>query len=188
GAAILELLRFIREEEPPRPSTRLSTSDELPRIAASRGVEPRRLAGLVRGELDWIVMKALEKDRSRRYETANALARDVQRHLADEVVEARPPSAGYRLRKFVRRHWGQVIAGSLVLLALVAGMIGTSWGYLRAERARRAAETANERARGRLGQIERGNVVLGGSFADLDNDAGEGGERPVEAGPGGTPG
>src|SRR5262249_13446000 len=83
-AAFLEVLRLIREEEPPRPSTRLSTTEELPSIAANRGLEPKKLSGLVRGELDWIVMKALEKDRDRRYETANGFAMDVQRYLADE--------------------------------------------------------------------------------------------------------
>src|SRR5205807_9517870 len=90
-AAFLEVLRLIREEEPPKPSTRLSTTDELPAIAANRGLEPKRLSGVVRGELDWIVMKALEKDRGRRYETANGFAMDVQRYLADEPVQACPP-------------------------------------------------------------------------------------------------
>src|SRR5687768_12728490 len=103
-AALLEVLRFIREEEPPKPSTRLSTAEQLPSIAASRGVEPKKLSGLVRGELDWIVMKALEKDRNRRYETANGFAMDVQRYLADEPVQACPPSATYRFRKFARRN------------------------------------------------------------------------------------
>ncbi len=88
---------MIREEEPPRPSTRLSTTEELPSIAACRHVEPRKLSGLVRGELDWIVMKALEKDRNRRYETANGLAADLRRYLDDEPVQACPPSAWYRL-------------------------------------------------------------------------------------------
>jgi serine/threonine protein kinase len=134
--AVLEILRIVREVEPPAPSSRLSALEALPSIAANRSVEPARLAGMLRGELDWIVMKALEKDRSRRYETANGLARDIQRYLADEVVEARPPSAGYRLRKFVRRHRGRVAAAALVLLFLVAGIIGTSWGLVRAERAR----------------------------------------------------
>ena len=119
-----------------RPSTRLSTVEELPAIAARRGVEPRRLSGLVRGELDWIVMKALEKDRNRRYETANGFAMDVQRYLADEPVLACPPSAGYRLRKFVRRNKGPVIAVSVVLLCLVAGIIGTSAGLVWAVRER----------------------------------------------------
>src|SRR5262249_13122197 len=93
SAAFTEMLRMIREVEPPRPSTRLSGSAELPAIAARRKLEPQRLARLVRGELDWIVMRCLEKERTRRYETADALARDVQRYLADELVEARPPSA-----------------------------------------------------------------------------------------------
>src|SRR5262249_48558046 len=109
-AAVLEILRIVREVEPPTPSSKLSTLEGLPSIAASRSTEPARLAKLVRGELDWIVMKALEKDRSRRYETANGLARDLQRYLADELVDARPPSTGYRLRKFLRRHKGRVIA------------------------------------------------------------------------------
>jgi len=97
-------LRIIREEEPQKPSTRLSGSAELPSIAANRRTEPHKLGKLVRGELDWVVMKSLEKDRVRRYETANGLARDLQRYLADEPVEACPPSAGYRLRKFARKH------------------------------------------------------------------------------------
>src|SRR6185503_4656397 len=96
--------RVIREEEPPKPSTRLSTAEALPDIAANRGVDPKKLAGLVHGDLDWIVMKALEKDRSRRYETANGLAVDVRRYLVDEPVLACPPTAGYRLRKFMRRN------------------------------------------------------------------------------------
>src|SRR5260370_30651666 len=104
------------ELDPPRPSTRLSTAEDRPNIAANRSIEPDRLARSLQGELDWVVMKALEKDRDRRYDSANGLARDLQRYLADEVVEARPPSAGYRLRKFVRRHRVQVIAASLLLL------------------------------------------------------------------------
>ena len=102
--AILEMLRMVREVDPPRPSTRLSTADALPNIAANRSIEPARLSKLLQGELDWVVMKALEKDRTRRYDTANGFARDIQRYLADEVVEARPPSRGYRLKKFVKRN------------------------------------------------------------------------------------
>ena len=132
----LEILRVIREEESPRPSTRLSVTEELPSIAACRHVEPRKLSGLVRGELDWIVMKALEKDRNRRYETANGLASDLRRYLDDEPVEASPPSAGYRVRKLVRRHRRPVLAAALVLLAPLAGVIGTTWGLIRAEQAR----------------------------------------------------
>ena len=95
-AAYDEIRRVIREEEPPKPSTRLSTSETLPSIAANRHTEPARLNKDVRGELDWIVMKALEKDRNRRYETASAFAADVERYLTDEPVAACPPSAGYR--------------------------------------------------------------------------------------------
>jgi WD40 repeat protein/serine/threonine protein kinase len=132
-AAYDEIRRIIREEEPPKPSTRLSTSDTLPSIAANRGLEPKRLSGLIRGELDWIAMKALEKDRNRRYETANAFAADIQRYLADEPVQAGRPSTAYRLRKFVRRNRRAVFAGSLVLLSLVVGVIGTSVALIQAK-------------------------------------------------------
>ncbi len=131
-AGVAEVLRLVREEEPPRPSTRLGAADTLPALAAARGTEPRRLAALVRGELDWVVMKALEKDRGRRYESAGALARDVQRHLAGEPVEAAPPSAGYRLRKFLRRHRGPALAAALVLAAVLAGAGVSVWQAVRA--------------------------------------------------------
>src|SRR5262249_47684147 len=101
-----EVSRIIREEEPSKPSTRLSTNESLPSLAAVRQVEPARLTRLLRGELDCVVMKCLEKQRDRRYETANALGRDLQRYLLDEPVEARPPSTGYRLGKFLRRNKG----------------------------------------------------------------------------------
>src|SRR5205807_5480018 len=104
SSGFVEMLRIIKEKEPPKPSTRLSASRELPSVAAVRHTEPAKLSKLIRGDLDWITMKALEKDRSRRYETANGLARDIQRHLSEEPVEAGPPSATYRLRKFVRRN------------------------------------------------------------------------------------
>ncbi len=159
-AAVLEVLRIVREVEAPTPSSRLSTLEGLPSIAANRSIEPARLAAMLRGELDWIVMKALEKDRNRRYETANALARDVQRYLADEVVEARPPSAGYRLRKFVRRHRGRVAAAVLVLLTLVAGIIGTSWGLVRAVRAREHAEEQRKYAEAIAGFVRDDFLAL----------------------------
>jgi eukaryotic-like serine/threonine-protein kinase len=141
-AAWDEIRRMIREEEPPRPSIRLSSTDTLPSLAIFRHTEPATLKKLVRGEIDWIVMKALEKDRTRWYETASGLARDIQRYLDDEVVEARPPSPGYRIGKFVRRHKAQVIASGLVLLALIAGIAGTTWGLIREARAKtRLAES-----------------------------------------------
>src|SRR5207244_6192650 len=101
---MMEMLRVIREQEPSKPSTKLSTAEGLPTLAANRGTEPKRLTALVRGELDWIVMKALEKDRSRRYESASDFATDVERYLDDEPVQACPPSALYRFRKFARRN------------------------------------------------------------------------------------
>jgi eukaryotic-like serine/threonine-protein kinase len=146
-AAYAEVLRIIKEEEPPRPSTRLSDSGEtLASISAQRHTEPAKLAKLVRGELDWIVMKALEKDRNRRYESASAFAADVQRYLNDEAVQACPPSAAYRFRKFARRNRGSVLAASLVLFALVVGVMGTTIGLLRAEQQRRNAETNEQKA------------------------------------------
>jgi serine/threonine protein kinase/Tfp pilus assembly protein PilF len=161
-AALLEVLRVIREEEPPRPSTRLSESkDTLPSISAQRQTEPARLMKLVRGELDWIVMKALEKDRNRRYETANGFAMDVQRYLADEPVLACPPSLAYRLRKLVRRHRGPVLAAALLVLVLLMGIIGTTLGLVR-------AALAAEVARKRLAQVENANEILSSIFSDLD--------------------
>jgi serine/threonine protein kinase/tetratricopeptide (TPR) repeat protein len=142
GVGTLEVLRRIREEEPPRPSTRLSTTAELPSVAASRGLEPRKLCALVKGELDWIVMKALEKDRDRRYETANGLAHDIERYLADEPVLACPPSPWYQLRKFVRRNQGPALAVCLTVLALLAGIVGTTLGLIEARRQAHLAHQA----------------------------------------------
>jgi serine/threonine protein kinase/tetratricopeptide (TPR) repeat protein len=139
-AAFAEVLRIIREEEPPKPSTRLSGSkDSLPSVSAQRQMEPAKLTKLVRGELDWIVMKALDKDRDRRYETANGFAMDVQRYLADEPVLACPPSAGYRLRKLLRRHKGPVLAGSAIVLVLA--VLTGSIGWVARDAAARRAET-----------------------------------------------
>ncbi|MEI8021725.1 MAG: serine/threonine-protein kinase, partial [Schlesneria sp.] len=145
-AGLAEMLRVIKEEEPHKPSTKLSSSVKLPSIAASRQTEPKKLTALVRGELDWIVMKALEKDRARRYETANGLGQDVQRYLTGEPVLAAPVSTAYRLRKLIRRNKGPVIAGSLVFAALLIGMAGTTWGLFRAEYHREIAEQNADKA------------------------------------------
>jgi tetratricopeptide (TPR) repeat protein len=151
-AAMLEVLRIIREEEPPRPSARLSSTDALPAVAANRGLEPRKLSGLVRGELDWIVMKALEKDRSRRYETANGFAMDVQRYLADEPVQACPPSAWYRFRKIARRNRSRLAVAAGMFLAVT--VIAVTIGWAVRDRSARAEES--ERAEAvRLEQVER---------------------------------
>jgi tetratricopeptide (TPR) repeat protein len=134
-AAYGEILRMIREEEPPKPSTRLTESGEvMASIAAQRHMEPAKLTKLVRGELDWIVMKTLEKDRNRRYETASSLAADVQRYLADEAVEARHPTRTYRLKKFIRRNKVGVLAGSAIAAALITGLILASLGLIQARR------------------------------------------------------
>ena len=146
-AAFTEMLRIIREEEPPRPSTRLTQSKEsLASLAAQRRTEPARLTKEVRGELDWIVMKALEKDRTRRYETASGLARDVERYLAGEAVEAHPPSAGYRLRKVLSKHRAEVLTAAALLLLLLAGAGVSTWQAIRATAAESAARAAQLQA------------------------------------------
>jgi eukaryotic-like serine/threonine-protein kinase len=160
-AAFDELCRIIREEDPPRPSQRLSTLHGETRTALSalRQTDPERLSRLCRGELDWIVMKALEKDRARRYETANSFAADVQRFLRDEPVQACPPSAGYRLRKFLRRYKGAVLATTGLVLTLVVGILGTTLEMFRATDAQAAAVHAaqeKETALGAAQQSERG--------------------------------
>jgi WD40 repeat protein/tetratricopeptide (TPR) repeat protein len=147
-AAYGEILRMIREEEPPKPSTRLSDSGEaLASISAQRHMEPAKLTKLMRGELDWIVMKTLEKDRNRRYETANGFAADVQRYLNDETVLACPPSAGYRLRKFARRNKKPVLVALAIFGLLIVGIVGTTWGMMQAVAEQNQKEQALREAR-----------------------------------------
>jgi eukaryotic-like serine/threonine-protein kinase len=136
-AGLDEIRRIIREEEPPRPSTRLSTlaAADLTEIAKQRTAEPTKLPGLFRGELDWIVMKALEKDRNRRYATANGLAADVQHYLADEPVAACPPSNFYRLQKSVRRHKTAYFTAAVFFILLLAGVVASMSEAVRARRA-----------------------------------------------------
>jgi serine/threonine protein kinase/tetratricopeptide (TPR) repeat protein len=141
-----ELLRIIKEEEPPKPSTRLSSTREAAKIAAARRTEPLKLGKLLRGELDWVVMKCLEKDRARRYDTANGLAQDLERYLHDEPVEAGPPGAGYRLRKLAKKHHTTLgIAGTIVALLVLAACVST-WLAVRAVRAERVALAERDRA------------------------------------------
>src|SRR5262249_38316553 len=140
-----EIRRIIREQEPARPSTRVSTlGAAAATISASRQTDPPGLCRLFRGELDWIVMKCLEKDRNRRYETAASLVADVQRYLKDEPVQACPPSAGYRLRKFAQRNRGPVAAGLALAALLVLGTLGTSIGLAWALQAERTATQATD--------------------------------------------
>ncbi len=141
-----EMRRIIREEEPIPPSVRVRNGP----------VSPDRI---VARELDWIVLKALEKDRNRRYDTASAFAADVQRYLHDEPVLACPPSAGYRLRKFVRRNKGAVLAGAVVALSLVGGMAGTTWGLFRADAARIVAEGETQQKDSALAAAKRARAT-----------------------------
>jgi serine/threonine protein kinase/WD40 repeat protein len=155
GVAFLEMLRLIREEEPPKPSTRLSESgDALTAFAVDRRSDSQKLPKLVRGELDWIAMRALDKDRARRYATANALAADVQRYLKDEQVEACPPSVGYRLRKYARKHKTEFAMASIAAALLLFGMAATSWQAVRATRAEGDAVVERTKA-----QEERDNAI-----------------------------
>jgi serine/threonine protein kinase/tetratricopeptide (TPR) repeat protein len=157
--ALLEVLRLVREEEPPRPSTRLSTATDLASIAAARGLEPEKLSGLVRGELDWVVMKCLEKDRNRRYDSANGLALDLQRYLADELVLACPPSAGYRLRKLVRRNTAAFTTAALIAVVLVAATAVSAWLAVRAMDAEKLAEQRLGTEKEERGRAERAWAV-----------------------------
>ena len=146
-AAWDEIKRIIREEDPPRPSTRLSSAQTLPSLAAGRHTEPARLTKLVRGELDWIVMKSLEKDRARRYETANGLALDIERYLSGEPVLAAPPAARYRARKFARKHRAALTTTAGIALLLVAGVAVSTWQAVRATQAEAASQSAELAAR-----------------------------------------
>jgi serine/threonine protein kinase len=155
-AGLDEMRRIIREQEPPRPSHRISTleAQACSTVSERRGVDGRRLRQLLRGELDWIVMKALEKDRERRYESASAFAGDVQRYLNDEAVAACPPSAGYRLRKYVRRNRRSLATAGVILGALVAATAVSAWqavvardAQYQAEADRKQAETDRDRAK-----------------------------------------
>ena len=207
-AAIDEMLRLIREHNTPTPSSRLSIHESTPSIAANRQMEPAKLARFVKGDLDWIVMKALSKERDRRYETASGFARDIDRFLNNEPVAAGPPSAAYQLKMFVRRNRGRVIAASLVMLALVAGLAGTAWGLFEARRQQHSALAAAEQerrarlreevARGRaeasenqakeekgiaernLAYAKKGNEILGSVFAGLDPKRIAESERPLQ--------
>jgi tetratricopeptide (TPR) repeat protein len=140
-----ELRRIIREEEPPRPSARITTlaADKASTVHEHRRTDAKRLSQQVGGELDWIVMKCLEKDRNRRYESASSLARDIERYLRDEPVHACPPSASYRFRKFARRNKTLLAAGGAIAAAILIGLVVSIWMYLR-ERAAVEVARANE--------------------------------------------
>jgi serine/threonine protein kinase/TPR repeat protein len=146
AAAFDEMLRMIREEEPPKPSTRLSSCGALPSIAANRGLEPLKLNRLVQGELDWIVMKCLEKDRNRRYETASSLAADIEHYLLDEPVQACPPTATYRLHKFARRNKVALVTAAIVAASLILATAVSAWQVVLATQATRRATQETRKA------------------------------------------
>ena len=140
-AAYDEIRRIIKEEEPPKPSTRLSTMGEsLSKVSSQRKTEPAKLSAPVKGDLDWIAMKSLEKDRNRRYDTASAFAADVRRFLAEEPIEARPPSTWYRFRKLARRNKMELTTAAIVAAALLLGTLASTWQAVRATRAERMAQ------------------------------------------------
>jgi serine/threonine protein kinase len=201
SAGFVEMLRLIREVEPPKPSTKISGSGTLPSVAANRGLDPRKLTQQLRGELDWIALKCLEKERSRRYETANQLALEVQRFLADEPVEACPPSATYRLRKFARKNRAALTTAAVIAMLLVGGVTVSTWQAIRATRAETAAlterdekekalaaeanqrlmaenaaaaeKTAKEQTQKRLAQIEKGVDLFAGMLRGINPRAEE---------------
>ena len=139
AAGFLEMLRVIREVEPARPSTKLSKSGTRPSVADVRRTDPQKLVSLMRGELDWIILKCLEKDRGRRYQAASGLARDLEHYLADEPVEACPPTATYRLRKLARKHRTALATAAAFAIILVAGVVVSTWQAVRATSAGREA-------------------------------------------------
>lgn len=159
-AAFDEVLRLIREGEARRPSSRFNPVSDLARMTADlRNSEPKRLGEALRGDLDWIVMRTIEKDRSRRYETANALALDLGRYLKDEPVLAGPPSVSYRLRKFVRRQKGILSAAAVVFLVLIVGVVVSLWQARVARREAARASNAEQVAEQRREAAERAQVV-----------------------------
>jgi len=180
-----EMLRMICEVEPLIPSKRLASIATLSDTAIRRGLEPKSLVSILRGDIDWIVMKALEKDRNRRYETANGFGMDVQRYLEGKAVLAHPPSRWYLVQKFVKRNRGQVLAAGLVFVALLVGIVGTAFGMLEAQRqasiatdekskAVAAAEkerAAKDEALRNLDYSNQGNKILGSVFEGLDPKA-----------------
>ena len=164
-----ELRRIIREEEPPRPSTRLTTLGlALSTVSTNRRVEPRTLSNLLRGDLDWITMKALEKDRRRRYATAAEFAADIRRFLAEEPIAARPPSLGYQFGKLARRNKVALTTASLVLLALVSGTAISVWQAIQATSARAEADSLRQKAVDFSDRLKEANVLLDNARANAD--------------------
>ncbi|MBL9147352.1 MAG: serine/threonine protein kinase [Phycisphaerae bacterium] len=180
GAGLGEIQRIIREVDPPKPSTRVSTlGDTATSIAAHRRTEPGKLGAVMRGDLDWIVMKSLEKDRTRRYDSAGDFAADIERHLKGEPVLAAPPSRAYRLGKFVRRRRGVVAAVAAVAVTLVGGIVGTSVGLVRARAAARDANLARGNEVEARERAEATTAFLRDMLASVDPEVAQGREVTV---------
>ncbi len=165
-AAFDEMLRVVREEEPPKPSNRLSTTQTKSSIAAVRGTDADQLTRELRSELDWVVMKALEKDRARRYSTAFDFAGDLQRYLSGEPVQAVPPSMSYRLKKAMQKHRAFALTAAMLFLSLTGAVLGTTWGLVRALDAEKLADsraddaqTEERKARAERDEKERARVA-----------------------------
>jgi serine/threonine protein kinase/Tfp pilus assembly protein PilF len=173
AAGMDEMRRKIREDEPAKPSTCLSTmlAMDLTTVARHRHAEPPRLIHLIRGDLDWLVMKCLEKDRTRRYETANALVMDLQRHLSNEPINARPPSRAYRLQKAWRRNQLTFAAAGAVIVALLLGVVISSWQAVRATRAMATAVAEKHRADQEASTARRVTESLQQMLGLIDPDA-----------------
>lgn len=187
GQTTLRVLELIREQEPLKPSRRLAnhSAAQVSQISIRRKTDHVRLNRELVGDLDWIVMKALEKDRVRRYESASGFASEVQHYLNGEPITTRPPSARYRIQKFVRKNRLLVSAASLLALSLLVGLIGTSVGMVwaikaeklaserfdEAESARKESEARRQEAEQNLAYAEKGNEILGSVFSALDPDA-----------------
>ncbi len=174
AAALLHMLEKIRLEEPAKPSTKLSNSGSLPSVAATRKIEPSLLMKKLRGEIDWIIMKCLEKERGRRYQGPNQLANDIDNYLHDMPLIASPPSKTYRLKKFLRRHRGKVIAASVLFLSLVGGVAGTTWGMMKAVKAEGEAKTKEAVAKSVQSFLEDDLILQ----ADADEQAKSG--NPID--------
>jgi eukaryotic-like serine/threonine-protein kinase len=188
NAAYTEMVRLIKEEEPPKPSTRLTDSkDSLANVAAMRRTEPARLTKEVRGELDWIVMKALEKDRSRRYETANGFLRDIQRYLNEEPVEACPPSATYRLRKFARRNRTVLSTIAVFFLLMMLATLVSSWLAIRTMHAEQATARERDRALSEKARADEQAAIASAVNKFLQNDLLAQASADAQAGPGRRP-
>jgi len=151
----LEILRVVREEDPPRPSTKLSSDKALAELSAKRATEPKKLTALLRSELDWIILRALEKDRARRYESANGFAADINRFLAGEPVQAHPPGGFYRFQKFLSKHKGPVAAGVAVAAALLVGLVASVWQARIARQERDNAIAARAEAKKRADELQK---------------------------------